>query len=187
MWVCSFGDRFPIAPDGGNFVGMDGAYQQGVLSQTITGLTAGTFYYLSFDFAGAQQYGFTSATTEQFAVDFTAGSTAPAPTYTCNTTGVQCTTVLHDKPEGFTGWNQAGFTFLATSSTETLSFLAIGTPAGQPPFSLLDGVELQVSGALRRWSCWRGLALCWRRGFGAGRQALLFEKRRKTFCAAVAG
>jgi hypothetical protein len=134
----------PNSPDGGNFVGMDGAYQQGVLSQTITGLTAGTFYYLSFDFAGAQQYGFTSATTEQFAVDFTAGSTAPAPTYTCNTTGVQCTTVLHDKPEGFTGWNQAGFTFLATSSTETLSFLAIGTPAGQPPFSLLDGVELQV-------------------------------------------
>jgi hypothetical protein len=134
----------PNSPDGGNFVGMDGAYEQGVLSQTVTGLTAGALYYVSFDFAGAQQSGFTGATTEQFAVDFTAGGTAPLPNYTCSTAGVQCTTVLQDASHGFTGWNTAGFTFLATSSTETLSFLAIGTPNGEPPFSLLDGVSLQL-------------------------------------------
>jgi len=135
----------PPSPNGGNFVGMDGAYEQSPLSQTVTGLTAGALYYISFYFGGAQQDGpsFTSATTDQFAVDFTSGSTAPV-SYTCTTTGVQCTQVLYDAPKSFTGWNFAGFTFLATSSTETLSFLAIGTPAGQPPFSLLDGVSLQL-------------------------------------------
>jgi hypothetical protein len=45
---------------------------------------------------------------------------------------------------GFTGWMQNGFTFTATSTQETLSFLAIGTPNGQPPFSALADVSLQV-------------------------------------------
>ena len=30
----------------------------------------------------------------------------------------------------------------ATSPTATLSFLAVGTPGGQPPFALFDGVSL---------------------------------------------
>ena len=34
------------------------------------------------------------------------------------------------------------FTFTATSGSEALSFLAIGTPTGVPPFSLLDGVTM---------------------------------------------
>jgi hypothetical protein len=34
------------------------------------------------------------------------------------------------------------FTFTATAATELLSFLAIGTPNGVPPFSLLDGVSM---------------------------------------------
>lgn len=29
-----------------------------------------------------------------------------------------------------------------TSASEVLSFLAIGTPAGVPPFALLDGVSI---------------------------------------------
>ncbi|UAJ11857.1 PEPxxWA-CTERM sorting domain-containing protein [Polymorphobacter megasporae] len=33
------------------------------------------------------------------------------------------------------------FTFTATGTTEVLSFLALGTPEGKPPFSLLDGVS----------------------------------------------
>ncbi len=132
------------SPDGGNFVGMDGAYEQGALSQTLTGLTAGTEYYVSFWFAGAQQYGFSGITTEQFAVALLGGNAVLAPNATCATAGAQCTTKLTDQSHGFTGWNFAGFTFTATAATDTLSFLAIGTPNGEPPFSLLDGVMLQV-------------------------------------------
>jgi len=44
--------------------------------------------------------------------------------------------------EGFSGWMQETMTFIPTSTSETLSFLAIGTPSGQPPFALLDGVSL---------------------------------------------
>ena len=132
------------SPAGGNMVGMDGAYQQGTLSQTLTGLTIGTEYYVSFYFAGAQQHGFTGITTEQFAVALSASSTALAPTSTCATTGVQCTINLTNQSLGFTGWNFQGFTFTATSATDTLSFLALGTPNGEPPFSLLSGVSLQI-------------------------------------------
>ena len=42
---------------------------------------------------------------------------------------------------GFSGWMQQTFTFTATSTTEVLSFLAVGdTPV--PPFLLLDGVTV---------------------------------------------
>jgi hypothetical protein len=34
------------------------------------------------------------------------------------------------------------FTFTATSSSEVLSFFAQGTPNGDPPTALLDGVSL---------------------------------------------
>ena len=32
--------------------------------------------------------------------------------------------------------------FTATAASQVLTFLAVGTPAGQPPISLLDGVNL---------------------------------------------
>jgi hypothetical protein len=44
--------------------------------------------------------------------------------------------------EGFTGWQTDSFTFTATSTSEVLSFLAVGTPAGVPPFTLLDGISV---------------------------------------------
>jgi len=37
------------------------------------------------------------------------------------------------------------FSYIATSSTEVLSFLAVGTPSGVPPFALLDGVSLNAN------------------------------------------
>ncbi len=132
------------SPDGGNFVGMDGAYEQGALSQTLTGLTAGTEYYVSFWFAGAQQHGFNGVTTEQFAVALLGNNAVLAPNANCSTSGVQCTGILTDQSHGFTGWTFAGFTFTATAATDTLSFLALGTPNGEPPFSLIDGAVMDV-------------------------------------------
>jgi hypothetical protein len=137
-------DAITASPYGGNFVGMDGAYEQGSLSQTLTSLTIGTKYYVSFWWAGAQQYNFTGVNTEQFAVSLLAGTTGLAGNANCSTGGVQCTGIVNNASHGFTGWNFSGFTFTASAATETLSFLAIGTPSGQPPFSLLSGVSLTV-------------------------------------------
>jgi hypothetical protein len=119
------------SPNGGNFLALDGAYQVGPVSQTLNGLTVGDVVTVTFDFAGAQQSGFTGATTEQLEVSL----------------GDQndFTQVLQDPSHGFTGWQTESLTFTATSTSEALSFLAIGTPSGVPPMSLLDGVSASQS------------------------------------------
>jgi len=146
LWGTNNGglNAITASPGGGYFVGMDGAYEQGALSQTLSSLVVGTDYYLSFWWAGAQQYSFSGVTTEQFAVALLGGTTVLAANATCATTGVVCTNVLTDQSHGFTGWNFAGFTFVATATQETLSFLAIGTPGGEPPFSLLSDVSMTI-------------------------------------------
>jgi hypothetical protein len=116
-------------PDGNNFIGGDGAYQVGAISQTLTGLKIGGSYQLTFNYAGAQQSGYTGATTEGWQVTF--GST------------VQSTQTLSNVSHGFTGWYAQTMNFTATASSQTLSFLAFGTPSGEPPFSLLDSVSMQ--------------------------------------------
>ena len=109
----------------------DGAFQNGAISQTINGLTAGNSYTVSFWWAGAQQSGFTGATTEQWQVSL--GSQT------------QSTAIVHNASHGFTGWQSQSFTYTATSGSELLSFLAVGTPNGVPPFVLLDGVTLNAT------------------------------------------
>ncbi|MBW8911723.1 MAG: PEP-CTERM sorting domain-containing protein [Sphingomonas sp.] len=43
------------------------------------------------------------------------------------------------------GWTvYENMTFTATATTQTLSLLAYGTPIGQPPFALIDNVNLSV-------------------------------------------
>ena len=91
-------------------------------------MTTGKSYTVSFYFAGAQQYGFTGATTEQWLVSLGSQQLATA--------------VLSDTSHGFTGWQYTSLTFTATATSEVLSFLAVGTPSGVPPFTLLDGVSM---------------------------------------------
>jgi PEP-CTERM motif len=120
----------PDSPDGGNYVGGDG--DRGVnrvpISQTINGLTAGSSYTVGFYWAGAQQLGFDGVTAEGWDVTF-GGVT-------------QSTGLVNNVSHGFTGWTRQTYNFVATAATEVLSFFAIGTPAGVPPFALLDGVTL---------------------------------------------
>ncbi len=118
------------SPDGGNYVAADGAYSVGPISQTISGLTVGSQYAVSFYWAGAQQYGFTSPTQEQWNVSL--GS------------DTQSTAIVNNVNHGFTGWMGQTFTYTATSTSEVLSFLAYGTPSGVPPFALLDGVTMNA-------------------------------------------
>jgi hypothetical protein len=116
------------SPTGGNFLAADGAFQEGAISQTISGLTVGRIYAVGFWWAGAQQSGFTGDTTDQWKVTFGGQS--------------QFTSVLNNVSKGFTGWQYQTFNFTANSTSSVLSFFAIGTPSGTPPFSLLDGVTV---------------------------------------------
>jgi hypothetical protein len=116
------------SPNGGNYLAADGAFEVGAISQALTGLTVGNTYVVSFWWAGAQQSGYTGVNTEQWQVSF--GSST------------QSTAVVDNVSHGFTGWAFQTFNFIAGSTSEVLSFLAVGTPSGEPPFSLLDGVSV---------------------------------------------
>lgn len=122
---------FPhTSPDGGDFVLADGdPNYSGAIWQTISGLTVGKEYTLSFYQAAGQQQGFTGPTTERWQVTF--GSD----------------TKLSDQftlPQGGVGdWQKQTMTFTATAASQVLTFLAKGTPGGAPPISFLDGVSLQ--------------------------------------------
>ncbi|MQA18541.1 PEP-CTERM sorting domain-containing protein [Rugamonas rivuli] len=125
------------SPVGGNFVAADGAFEIAPLQQTVHGLVAGQQYNLTFYWAGAQQSGFDGATTEQWQVSLG------------NQT--QSTAIKNNVNHGFTGWQKETFTFTASGATEVLSFLAVGTPAGVPPFSLLDGVSMVAVPEPQTW------------------------------------
>lgn len=117
------------SPDGGNFIEQDGdpAFNQ-AFSQSVTGLTVGTTYYLSFYQAAGQQQNYTGPTTERWQVTF-GNQTQLSPQYSL--------------PQGGTGsWQSVTLRFLAAATTQTLSFLALGTPNGAPPVAFLDGVSL---------------------------------------------
>jgi hypothetical protein len=117
------------SPDGGNYIAADGAYEVAAISQTLSGLTPGDYYAVTFDYAGAQQSGFTGVNTEGWQVSLTGDATQDTP-------------ILSNTSEGFTGWRSETMYFLATTANPVLSFLAVGTPSGEPPFSLLDGVTV---------------------------------------------
>lgn len=120
------------SPDGGNFLAMDGVYETSTISQILTGLTVGLNTQVSFWYAGAQQSNRDGLNTEGFTVSLSDGKTTQS----------QSTAMLQNDSHGFTGWQYTTLNFTATNATETLSFLAKGTPSGEPPFSLLDGISV---------------------------------------------
>jgi hypothetical protein len=160
MWGSNNGGASTLPatdPAGGNFVAADGAYEQGAITQTVTGLTVGKTYQLTFYNAAAQQQGFDGATTEKWTV--TLGSQA----FT--------TPTINLAAHSFSGWSQVTFYYTATATSETLSFLAAGTPNGEPPFSLLGGVDLEPVPDFSNWMVFAG--------FGAVCMAFEVGRRRR--------
>jgi len=122
----------PASPTGGKFVALDGdTNYNGALTQMINGLTVGQTYTLSFDWAAGQYADRSGDTTEKLVINFGTDSFT--------------TTTLSKPSHGFNGWYSVAHSFTATSTSQVLSFLSIGTPAGMPPVALLDSVSLQGS------------------------------------------
>ena len=126
----SLGDGSAIgnSPNGGYFFAADPVYENGSLSQTINGLTVGAQATVSFYWGVAQQVGaaYTTSVSGDWQVSLGSSTqntvTAGAPT------------------QSFTGWLTSTVTFIPTSTSELLSFLAVGS--GAPVFLLLDGVSV---------------------------------------------
>lgn len=134
-------------PGGGGFIGADGAFEVGAITQTITGLTAGHQYDVSFYYAAAQQKGnsYKSATADYWTVNLgsqIASSTVGQSTPTLNLPGED--TAAH-AANNFSGWVHATMTFTASAASDILSFLATGSPSGQPPFALLTDVSVEAA------------------------------------------
>jgi hypothetical protein len=129
-----------LSPDGGAFVGADGPFQDGPISQTLTGLKTNQEYSVTFNWAAAQQNGFDGPTSSGWQVTLSGDPS--------QSTG-NVTIFSH----GFSGWKTTTFDFLAQGPTETLSFLATGTGgAALPPFALLDGVDVEAVPEPSTWA-----------------------------------
>lgn len=130
IWGPANGSNNGLAdsPTSGNFLVADGDYHATAISQTLSGLTVGTVYQVSFDWAAAQWSRNTGNTTEQWQVSL-GGKTLNTSVYSLPS-------------KGFSGWMHQVFTFMYDGSSNVLSFLAVGTPAGAPPMLLLDGVSM---------------------------------------------
>lgn len=128
-----------VSPDGGNFVEMDGdPTYSSAITQTLTGLTIGHDYAVKFFEAAGQQNGYTGATTELWKVTFGSASQL---------------SYKYSLPQGGTGaWRAETMNFTATSTSQLLSFLAVGTPNGQPPISFLDGVSVMAVPEPATWA-----------------------------------
>ena len=119
--------------DHGAFLALDGDYDTYPVDIAVS-TVAGQTYTVSFDWAAAQQAGFSGGTTDSVLV---ALGNDPA----------QGTGVVSVAQQGFSGWMDVTDTFVAqTTGTEELSFLAAGSPA-VPPFALVDNIDVSTAAA----------------------------------------
>jgi hypothetical protein len=128
------GSAIGTAPGGGNFLANDGDFDTGTVSQTITGLVVGAPTTVSFWWGAGVQNGYSLPNTESW-------TTSLCPTSGCVGTDTQSTAPYTLTTVDFSGWMQTTMRFIPTSTTEVLSFLAVGT--GSPPFLLLADVSVQ--------------------------------------------
>ena len=131
------------------------------LSQTVSGLTAGKSYVVTFNWAGAQleQDGgsnWNGATNEAVEVNFggaydggtsqsfTGGQTVfatAAGSYTGTVAGAEAAG-LQVPEHGFVGWKSATLKFTANAASEVLNLEAVSSSTGSPPFAVIDNVQL---------------------------------------------
>jgi hypothetical protein len=153
IWAIGYtdpGGSATVAGDGNQFATLGGGYQtsgSAGLSTTITGLTAGASYVLSFDIAN--EGGDTEGLAESLTVSFSSGSS----------TGPQLFTAPPNNINYWRIWLPESETFVATADSATVTFAV----TNQPYDMGLDAVNVAAvvtgipePGALPLWAC--GLA-----------------------------
>ncbi len=120
-----------VATDCGNYVAIDGGSGNNMaLQQTLTGLTSGQTYQLTFYMAAGEQSGNTVPTTGNWQV--TLGNSTLTSATSTNPGGTS---------GGFSGWSLVTMNF-SFSGSQVLTFLSQGTPSGNPPMVFLADVNL---------------------------------------------
>jgi hypothetical protein len=142
-------------PGGYNEVEADGNpnFESG-FNYSLSGLTVGQTYTLSFYQAASQQTGFVGNTTEQWIVSLGTSGLTDCPgclgggnSYYSNadaTASVVATTLMNTPSGGLTDWNFVSVNLTADSTTDLLSFLAWGDNGSTnnlPPMVFLTGVN----------------------------------------------
>ena len=144
-------------PGGYNEVEADGnpSFESG-FNYSVSGLTVGQTYSLSFYQAASQQTTFSGATTEQWIVSLgksgmtdnwaSSGDTCNPCTYSNADSGasVVATTLMSTPSQSMTDWNYVTVDLTADATTDLLSFLAWGdggSTANLPPMVFLAGVN----------------------------------------------
>ena len=118
------------APLGGNAIGIDGdPHYTSVLSQSVSGLKVGETYLLQFYQAASQQIGLSGKTTEQWSVSLGGGTS-------------QVSALQNTASQSASPWMSVAMRFVANATSETLQFVALGTPSGEPPVVLLSDVSM---------------------------------------------
>ena len=118
------------APLGGNVIAVDGdAQYTSVLSQSVSGLKVGETYLLQFYQAASQQTGLSGKTTEQWSVSLGGGTS-------------QISALQNTASQSASPWTTVAMRFVANATSETLQFVALGTPTGEPPVVLLSDVSM---------------------------------------------
>jgi hypothetical protein len=164
VYLTTYGCPSTLAISGGyNYVEADGnpTYESG-FNYTISGLTKGETYTLSFYEAASQQTGFGNGlnTTEQWIVSL--GTQGMQICYDCGsadsyyggydstyynndpTASIEATTLMTTPSGGMTDWQYVSVNLTADASTDVLSFLAWGdngNTVNLPPIVFLAGVD----------------------------------------------
>jgi hypothetical protein len=128
------------SPDGGNFIGSDASFLNPgpfTLATTITGLVTGSTYTVTFSMAAGQQTNFSGPSSDWWTVGL--GNTGGSGTS-------QVTPNVNLPNGGFSGWVGESMQFIAGAASQVLWFMGGSTAAsGQPPFVLLDGVNMSLN------------------------------------------
>lgn len=121
------------SPDGGNYFLMDGSPGTHTeLYQTLSGLTIGDDYQLTFYQAAGQLYPYDTAENDNWIVYF--GDQT------------QTSAIMSTPGAGVYPWEAQTMNFVADSTSAVLGFLAQSSPINTPPILFLDGVSVSDQG-----------------------------------------